>query len=120
MKVKAFTGISIGTQPQAPITGTTLAERLGLVKVLVDRPSAVMARVTRVILDGPTPVPQDLYEARRWVCALWVSCMTIESGYVCYRAYFLDYGRVKRPRQIIGSAFNRVSTWLRWWKHATR
>lgn len=72
VKVKAFTDISISTQPQAPITGTTLAERLGLVKVLVDRPSAVMARVTRVILDGPKPVPQDLYEARRWVCALCV------------------------------------------------
>lgn len=53
------------TQPQAPVTGSTLAERLGLVRVLVDRPSAVMARVTKVILDGPTPVPHVLYEARR-------------------------------------------------------
>ncbi|CAM9159646.1 unnamed protein product [Ectocarpus fasciculatus] len=53
-------------QPQPPITGTTLAEKRGLVKVLVDRPSKVMGRVTRVVLDGPTPVPQVLYEARRY------------------------------------------------------
>ncbi|CAN0539177.1 unnamed protein product, partial [Ectocarpus sp. 12 AP-2014] len=58
-KVKAF-------QPQPPITGTTLAEKRGLVKVLVDRPSKVIGRVTRVVLDGPTPVPQVLYEARRY------------------------------------------------------
>ena len=65
LQVKAFTATAMATQPRAPITGTTLAERLGLVRVLVDRPSAVMGRVTSVILDGPTPVPQALYEARR-------------------------------------------------------
>lgn len=56
------------TQPQPPITGTTFAERLGLVRVLVHRPSEVMGRTTKVVLDGPTPVPQALYEARR--CAI--------------------------------------------------
>ncbi|CAB1102996.1 unnamed protein product [Ectocarpus sp. CCAP 1310/34] len=67
-QVKSYTGNAKvrAVQPQPPITGTTLAEKRGLVKVLVDRPSKVMGRVTRVVLDGPTPVPQVLYEARRY------------------------------------------------------
>ncbi|CAN0546834.1 unnamed protein product, partial [Ectocarpus sp. 12 AP-2014] len=65
-QVESYTGNANvkAVQPQPPITGTTLAEKQGLVKVLVDRPSKVMGRVTRVVLDGPTPVPQVLYEAR--------------------------------------------------------
>ncbi|CAM9912454.1 unnamed protein product, partial [Ectocarpus sp. 13 AM-2016] len=66
-QVKSYTGNAKvkAVQPQPPITGTTIAEKRGLVKVLLDRPSKVMRRVTRVVLDGPTPVPQVLYEARR-------------------------------------------------------
>ncbi|CAM9098119.1 unnamed protein product [Laminaria digitata] len=65
-QVKAFTATAKVTQPKPPITGSTLAERLGLVRVLVDRPSTVMKRVTKVVLDRPTPVPHVLYEARRY------------------------------------------------------
>lgn len=64
VQVKAFTKTVRDLQPIAPITGTTLAERSGLLRVLVNRPSPVMGRVTRVVLDGPTPVPQALYEPR--------------------------------------------------------
>lgn len=56
------------------MTGSTLAERLSLVRVLVDRPSAVMGRVTRVVFDGPTPVPEVLYEARRCVLCMCATC----------------------------------------------
>ncbi|CAM9103081.1 unnamed protein product, partial [Discosporangium mesarthrocarpum] len=52
--------------PRAPITGTTLAERSGLVKVIVDRPSAIMGRTTKCMLDGPMPVPESLYEPREY------------------------------------------------------
>lgn len=64
VQVKAFTKTVRDVQPIAPITGSTLAERSGLLRVLVNRPSSVMGRVTRVVLDGPTPVPQELYEPR--------------------------------------------------------
>lgn len=65
------------------MTGTTLPECLGFVRVLVDRPSSVMGRVTKVVIDGPTPLPQALFEARR--CARGIVRLSLPSGLVQLR-----------------------------------
>ncbi|CAM9534046.1 unnamed protein product, partial [Chrysoparadoxa australica] len=51
-------------QPRAPITGTTLGERCGLVEILVNRPSKVDGKISRCIFEGPVPVPIALYDPR--------------------------------------------------------
>lgn len=115
-KVKAFTATAIATQPQAPVTGSTVAERQGLVRVLVDRPSAVMGRVTRVVLDGPRPVPEALYEARRYAsissraCGVEKSCSlrcewTVEMPHDIVHAWRQNRPPIERWRL---PAFNHV------------
>ena len=55
--------------PVAPVTGTSLPERHGKIKVLM-RESFLMEGnvvVQKLVVDGPTPVPHNLYRRREYV-----------------------------------------------------
>ena len=57
-----------GSQPQPPVTGTTMAERRGLERVIVEEKGLMggMATTRRFIFAGPMPVPNVLYQPRKY------------------------------------------------------
>ena len=54
--------------PVAPVTGTSLPERLGKIKVLVSESFLMEGTVVvqKLVVDGPTPVPHNLYRPREY------------------------------------------------------
>jgi hypothetical protein len=54
--------------PKAPVTGTTMREKLGQEKVLVERVINAdgVERTCNYIIAGPLPVPQALYRPRKY------------------------------------------------------
>lgn len=54
--------------PKAPVTGTTMREKLGQDQVLVERLVNVdgVEKTCKFVLVGPTPVPKELYRPRKY------------------------------------------------------
>ena len=54
--------------PKAPVTGTTMRELLGQEQVLVERVVNINGNeeIQKFVLAGPTPVPKQLYQARKY------------------------------------------------------
>jgi hypothetical protein len=66
--VQKLTRELAGQLPKAPVTGTTMKEKLGQEQVLVERVINVdgVEQKSNLVIAGPTPVPQALYRPRKY------------------------------------------------------